>query len=489
MGQEGPRRIAIQSVGTRGDIQPYIAIACALKAKGYVVAVFTNVGHKTFVEEFGLTFYGCYVDTEKLVRETPALQESMATGSTMKFIKGVNEVVESTAPDSIDKYLKGLKEFAPDLVIEGTLSFWFGVFARLRLNIPTMNLYLQAITNDRKRCCFGFPTLPCGLHRYIVWYALVGGLYDQFPVYDKIVKHHGYGGVCDIYSREDFINDVSRRPIDRTVFIAGSLTFNKILNPEASNFRFLGNCVIDKAAQLATVKSFGGDSNKDAENFIKAGPKPIYCGWGSMTCRSREHMIVLVVKALSLCKQRAIVLGGWADLDLQLLKQTSRDNELIEYAEQNILFVNAVSHEWLFPQVACTVHHGGAGTTAAAMRAGRPTIITPVWLDQYDFAHLTNELGVGIGMNKQFQKISPQELAEAITKVVTSIEMAEEAKALGERLCKEHGTEESVRAVEKFWKEQVATGKHEAYVKDRLARLKTEPSCLCGCLPACFKPR
>merc|ERR1719424_1766648 len=102
-----------------------------------------------------------------------------------------------------------------------------------------------------------------------------------------------------------------------------------------------------------------------------------------MTCKSPEYMVEYVAKAIMMSNQRAIVLGGWAELNLALLKHASTDAKLIEYAEANIMFVSKIPHEWLFAQVACTVHHGGAGTIGTALRAGTPTIVTPVFLDQY----------------------------------------------------------------------------------------------------------
>merc|ERR1719482_1559918 len=169
-------------------------------------------------------------------------------------------------------------------------------------------------------------------------------------------------------------------------------------------------------------------------------------------------MVQLVAKALMLSKQRAIVLGGWAGLSMDRLRAATTDETLIKYADENVLFVEKAPHEWLFPQVKCTIHHGGAGTLAAAVRAGVPTIITPVFLDQWDHAYLVNELGIGTGMKKQFQSITPEELSRAITSVVESEVIAAKAEEVGAKLMAENGVKAAVCKVKEYWNDQVCSG-------------------------------
>jgi len=200
-------------------------------------------------------------------------------------------------------------------------------------------------------------------------------------------------------------------------------------------------------------------------------------------------MVVLAAKALMHSGQRGIVFTGWAKLSMTLLSKATKDVALLAYAEKNIVFVEGAPHEWLFPKVLCTVHHGGAGTTAAAMRAGMPTIITPVFLDQWDHAYLVNNLGVGVGFEKQFQKISAEELGTAIKQVVQSTEIAAKAKQIGKILKEEDGAQNIVNAVQDFWQRWVESGKYQAKMDD-MKRVRKEAkqsffarnfSCFHGC--------
>jgi len=105
----------------------------------------------------------------------------------------------------------------------------------------------------------------------------------------------------------------------------------------------------------------------------------------------------------------------------------------------------------LFPKVAATVHHGGAGTTTAALRAGKPTIITPVFADQWDFSRMVRDLNVGVGFDKQFQKISWQELGDAICQCTQDESIIKNATELGEKLRIENGAKKAKELIEDFW--------------------------------------
>jgi hypothetical protein len=156
----------------------------------------------------------------------------------------------------------------------------------------------------------------------------------------------------------------------------------------------------------------------------------------------------------------SIVLGGAAQLSLDLLTEMEGvSQDMINYAKKNILFVNFAPHEWLFSRVLATVHHGGAGTVTAALRGGVPTIITPVFGDQFDFSYAVTKLGVGIGFTKQFQKIAWKELGDAIKKVSLDRDMTKRAAQLGAKLRNEDGSTKAVNEMEVYWKDYCQSGR------------------------------
>ena len=223
-------------------------------------------------------------------------------------------------------------------------------------------------------------------------------------------------------------------------------------------------------------ESFGGSHGKETdifsilEEFISRDDsrKPVYMGWGSMMCKSPSHMVVMATEALRESNQRGIILGGWAQLSLDVLLESTNDNALIEYARENVLFVDKAPHEWLLPQVSTAVHHGGAGTTNASIRSGVPTIITPVFLDQFDNSYLVNQLGCGVGFSKQFQRITTKELADAILRVTSDSTYSNIARSIAAKLHEENGAKSVVKEMEKHWKENVVTGKWKEVVDSQL---------------------
>merc|ERR1711939_981043 len=116
-------------------------------------------------------------------------------------------------------------------------------------------------------------------------------------------------------------------------------------------------------------------------------------GWGSMVAVSEAHMTCLAVRSLMKAGLRGIILGGWAKLDPSMLKGQPDTEAMEAYVTENVLFLPSAPHEWLFPQCSVTAHHGGSGTTAAALRSGVPTIVTPCAFDQFDNAHLVQSNG------------------------------------------------------------------------------------------------
>ena len=257
----------------------------------------------------------------------------------------------------------------------------------------------------------------------------------------------------------------------------GPPLFQPILNPAIhENFKFLGAAIIDKKYEAKHLAGSRGGVFDKLTEFIDSDPsrKPVYMGWGSMRCKSPEHMVILAVDALRKSNQRGIVLGGWAQLSQSMLEKSTEDADLISYAKKNILFVDKAPHEWLTPKMTAAVHHGGAGTTNASMRSGVPTIITPVFLDQFDHAYLVEQLGVGVGFSKQFQKISADELAAAITKVTNDADYSKRANVLSSKLLKEGGASAVALEVKKFWSEYVVTGRWESVTNKILKRKNDE---------------
>lgn len=170
--------------------------------------------------------------------------------------------------------------------------------------------------------------------------------------------------------------------------------------------------------------------------------------------------------------RRGIILGGWAKLDAKLLKEAAEEDGdphgLVEYAAANVLFVDKAPHELVFPKCSVIVHHGGMGTTAASLRSGKPTIITPVLLDQFDAAELVETLGVGKRACSQLLQMTPDELAAAISLATTSEGVQKKAEQVARWIRQENGVEGAVAFIKEQYQSQVVEGKwFDAWVNEQ----------------------
>jgi UDP:flavonoid glycosyltransferase YjiC (YdhE family) len=169
--------------------------------------------------------------------------------------------------------------------------------------------------------------------------------------------------------------------------------------------------------------------------FLEAGPPPVYLGFSSMIPRDPEASMDIFLRALRQAGTRGIVGTGWmtpATWDLP----------------DDVLVLDEIPHDWLFPRVSAVVHHGGAGTLAAAIQAGVPSIVVPFYADQPFWAARVESLGVGPSPIPE-RKLTAERLAEAIQRAAADEGIRRKAAELGERIRAEDGVGTAVRIVDR----------------------------------------
>ena len=160
--------------------------------------------------------------------------------------------------------------------------------------------------------------------------------------------------------------------------------------------------------------------------FLASGPPPIYIGFGSIVVDNPEAVTRTIFEAIRRTGVRALVSRGWGGLgSLQ--------------PPENVLLIGDVPHDWLFPRVSCVVHHGGAGTTAAAIAVGKPNVIVPFFGDQPFWGSMIWNAGVG-PKPVPGRELTDRQLAIAIEQALQPV-VIERAKELGRIISNEKGTE------------------------------------------------
>lgn len=174
----------------------------------------------------------------------------------------------------------------------------------------------------------------------------------------------------------------------------------------------------------------------ELKEFLESGPPPVYVGFGSMAGRHPERLARVVVRSLEETGHRGIIATGWGGLKAQDLPPT-------------ILQISQAPHSWLFPRMAAIVHHGGAGTTAAALRSGRPSVVIPFFGDQPYWGSRLQELGVAPAPIPQ-KKLNPSNLSRALNQALSDDQIRSRAERLGKEIRAEKGVTSAVHFVERL---------------------------------------
>lgn len=174
----------------------------------------------------------------------------------------------------------------------------------------------------------------------------------------------------------------------------------------------------------------------DLLHFLADGEKPIYIGFGSMRDRKPEATTRLVLEAVKRTGNRAVLLSGWAGIG-------------VDSMPDNVFLLDYAPHTWLFPRMAAVVHHGGAGTTAAGLRAGIPSVIVPMIADQPFWGRRIYELGAGTTPIPH-NKLTVEKLAEAIRSATHNSLMRQRAAELGAKIASEDGLKNALETFERL---------------------------------------
>ena len=175
-----------------------------------------------------------------------------------------------------------------------------------------------------------------------------------------------------------------------------------------------------------------GEPDETLRRFVEAGERPVAIGFGSMQVdpSGRAALSRSVLDAIVRCGRRAVVIRGWGAIDLE--------------SDGPVLVVDHAPFEWLLPRVAVAVHHGGAGTVAAAARAGVPQVIVPFVADQFFWAWQLRRLGVSPGALSR-KALDGRSLAASIEAAAA---MRDEAARIGVRMLDENGVATAIEALE-----------------------------------------
>lgn len=388
-------RVLVVADGTRGDVQPMTVLARQLLEEGHSITFVAPPSFRAFVEAKGLCFTALPFDSEAVLKSRPRV----AMGGTWETLRAVPKLfVEMT---------RGQLEVLPELAKQADFILVGGVHA----GVPTAAeaagipwrwvLYTSILYPSSSHAPL---TAPVGrAPRFVNW--LLWKLTRWFT-------NRLFRGPLNHYRQRlglPLLDDVTAHILCRNPILAMEPELAP-LPPEWPHADVIG--YLDPADDTPLPE--------DVEAFIERGPAPVYIGFGSMPDADPQRTTQLFVEATRRAGARAVISRGWAQFGAAL--------------PEHCIAVGSVSHARLFERMAAIVHHGGAGTTAAATRAGKPQLIVPHIADQFFFGNLVHELGIGVPAIRR-TRLRAGVLAARLRQLVEDPGLAERAAQLGATIC------------------------------------------------------
>lgn len=415
--------ITILAVGSRGDVQPYVALGLGLKTAGHHVRLATHSNFKDFVIQRGLDFAEIKGNPREWLDTEEGLDWLESGPGLLRFYQGLKRFMKPVLENLLPTSFSACED--TDVILYSSIAT-SGPHIGEKLGRPTFPLMLQ-------------PVYPTGEFPSVI----VNSSGPTNRIYNHIT--HWVTDQILFHSTRTSINRWRAEVLgmSRAPFLGPARILRKRKVPH-----FLGyspHVVPRPSAWEKHVHVTGYWFLEREENwtppealirFIESGDPPIYVGFGSMTVRKPEETTRVIINALEKTGMRGILMSGWGDLGA------------IDLPE-NILQIDSVPHDWLFPRVAAVVHHGGAGTTAAAIRAGVPSIVTPFFADQLFWASRVTQLGVG-PPSIPYSALNENNLAEAIRTACKDSSIRRKCQILAEKIHSENGVAQMVETFEEI---------------------------------------
>ncbi|WP_152052921.1 glycosyltransferase [Tautonia marina] len=406
--------ITILTVGTMGDVRPFVALGLGLKRAGHTVILATGTNFEGFVTSHGLSFAPMRADFLALVQSDEG--KELLRGSPIAAFRALRTTMPPLVRQILDDSWAAAQG-ADCLIFHPKVLGGWDIAAAL--GIPAFeSLYLPMISPTRR---FPFPILPVR--------NLGGGLnrlsYDLYDLMTLPLR-----GTVDRW-RVEALGQPARSRSDPTRE-----------SPRPVLYCFSPSVIEPPDDWPASVSTTGfwfldepeSTPSPDLVAFLESGPPPVYVGFGSMASHDPEEVSRVVVEAIRSSGHRGLLATGWGGVGPV-------------DASDDLFCVDAVPHDWLFPRMAAVVHHGGAGTTAAGLRSGRPTVICPFTADQPYWGRVVADLGVGPRAIPQ-RRLTSKRLARAIEQATNDDTMRRRAEHLGERIRTEDGVARAVEVIE-----------------------------------------
>jgi vancomycin aglycone glucosyltransferase len=402
-------RVVLATVGSRGDVQPMLAIAQALVALGHSPLVAAPPNFEGWVKSLGFEFVALGADMQVFMQEN---RHGMS-GNPLRMLGSMSRYFSEQVPVQVNQLLPACRD--AQAILWGGLALAAPSVAE-HSRLPVLGvLYATCM-------------LPSSQHPppTVRWHGMPDWMNDMLWRANRLLGDKLLGGTLDA-ARAGIglppVDGVRRHLMEecRLVIAADEVLFP----PDPAwqgRYPYANFIYFDDPAPL----------DGELSAWLDDGEPPVFVGFGSMSAEGTDRIGRMMVEAVSATGRRCIVGAGWAGLGAGSMPAGWR-------------VVREAPHALLFPRVAAVVHHGGSGTTASALRAGVPQVVLPLILDQFHHAHRLHLAGIA-PRPVPMESITAAELADAVGRALALPEGPRLAAA--ERLRSSDGRAQIVRRLE-----------------------------------------
>lgn len=408
-------QIVVMASGTRGDVQPMIALGKALQAQGHQVRLIAGSNFATWIESHGLETFSTF-DMEALMQSELGVKWVESTNG-LQQLRHMTRLLNQFDDQIVLDTLKGTQ--GADLLIGGFTGEPYTQAVSEKYRIPLISVGLQPYRATRSGEASLMPLLPRHSHIANRWIGLLA---------ERFAWNVGAKTAGILRQQLDLPAHTARSYTQRARQIPALYAISPHVTPP----------VDDAHAYTCGYWFLDEDYTPPADlvRFIDGDQPPIYIGFGSMPSSDPTHTVEIAAEALRRLGRRGVLVTGWSGVQIMDVPE-------------HLYLLDKAPHHWLFPKMAAVVHHGGAGTTAAGLRAGKPTLIIPHMADQPYWGRRVHELGIGTKPISR-RKLTLDNLAQRLNMLLTDQTIQAKAAALGACIREEQGIENAVAWINRF---------------------------------------
>ncbi len=417
-------KLTLIAIGSRGDVQPIVALGRGLLDAGYAVRMVTLESFEPMVRGQGLEFFPAKGDAQALTDEMMLAGMKGKGLNLFSMYRGIMRTFGAITQSYQQAFAADTLRDS-DAILSQLPGGFYGYDLAEHLRVPYIALSVipQEVTS-----AYPLPLLPMqfSLGR---WYnRLTYALGQQLAWHPFRKAINAFRRQLGLPPASFWWGNIRRMKRERIPIIQGFSEHVIPTQPEwGDHVHTTGYWSLDES---------GWEPSAALVKFLEVGDPPVFIGFGSMPVPDPAVTTRLILEALQRSGKRGILHAGWAKLGAVDLPET-------------VFALDYAPYAWLFPRMAAIVHHGGSGTTGFALRSGVPSMVVPFTADQPFWGRRTHELGVG-HVPIPFSKLTADNLAAAIRSMTTDMEKRRRAVDLRDAIAAEKGIAQAVRIVQHY---------------------------------------